>query len=249
VTGTARANAPLRQKTGFRWFSARGTRIEPWVEHGKWRLKHFSNRGCERAGYAETMTTLCVHGRPSQSLAGEPRLRIAGRLRCRLSPVSAFRAEPRQSGDWRSQGRGSRCRESSAPLCQARLWLAPTISRLAAKRDKPSRKSWPCLWAPLHLVQNSRPRSAELPRNAAILPETTAAPSDAGLHNVQNSRPRSQERRPTLRPEITATHSETDLHNVQNSWPASPERVRNSAILPETTATPSETCLHNLRNS
>ncbi len=93
----------------------------------------------------------------------------------------------------------------------------------------------------------SRSRSRDRGRNAAILPEIRAIRPETDLHNLQKRRRPSTE---TLRlrnwpilPEtlrqaqglrLAEVDPETALHNVQNSPSFSPERRRDSAILPET---------------
>jgi hypothetical protein len=202
--GLQPALGQVREKTGFRGVWGAWNASCPWVERAKKQLKHFSCRGCERGGYAGAVTPLCVHRQPSESLADHVRVRVAGRMLRGHRPGPASRAEPPQSGDWRSQERGSRC----------------------PQRD-PTR-------ALRHF--DSRPRSREPRRNAAIFPESSAIHSETDLPGLQNSRLPSAERvrNAAILPESAAVHSERVLQNVQNSPRRSGDGRRNATILPET---------------
>jgi hypothetical protein len=197
----------------------------PWVERAKRRLKHFSCRGCAKAGQSRAVTTLHANGQPIDSPADHRRVKFAGRLQRCDRPVPAI--GPRSAGDWRFEGRSSRIPQRGSRRAGHRFDPRPRAPELGV--DDGSHRS--CGFSSFtHRVKT------RLCRRASVSVKSVVPITVFRLN-------------PAILPESTAIHSKTDVHNLQNWRVAWPEQVRNAAILPETAAVHSEADLHNVKNS
>jgi hypothetical protein len=101
------------------------------------RLKHFTNRVCEKAGQSGTVTTLRAHCHPIDAPADQTRVRFAGRWQCRDWPVPAIGAGLLNSGTSPGQGRGSRFSSARPNRRQAPLGLAFADARDCGEQSFP----------------------------------------------------------------------------------------------------------------
>jgi hypothetical protein len=164
--------------------------------------------------------------------ANDPgRVRFAGGLSGRDLRAPAIGPRPRQSGDWRSHGRGSRFSQHGST--RARLRFEARRRPREFRRNATNLPESPAVHSEtdVHNLQNWRVPSSEPVRNAAFFPEAAAVHPEGvcilckiRVRRAGNGGERSFPKVPRLRAAAVATFTLKPIPKIPENAPQPPAR-------------------------